>query len=61
MFMQLATLGDFGFEFTLEPSEGSVMNNRTVLHAPTEFDKHPEKDPERFLLRLWLTCEGWWR
>lgn len=38
----------------LEPGEGFLFNNFTVLHSRTEFVDWPEPAKKRLMLRLWL-------
>jgi alpha-ketoglutarate-dependent taurine dioxygenase len=41
-------------EFSLEPGQVYLINNRWVLHNRTAFEDHPEPDRRRHLVRLWL-------
>lgn len=42
------------YEVQLEPGEASFVNNRTVLHARTEFVDWEDAAKKRLMLRLWL-------
>lgn len=41
-------------DFTLEPGDLEVVNNRVVMHARHQYEDHPELDRRRHLLRLWM-------
>jgi hypothetical protein len=41
-------------EFTLEPGDLEVVNNRVVMHARSGFEDYPDLDRRRHLLRLWM-------
>lgn len=53
-FDALATSERFALHFAF--SEGDIMfvNNRTMLHARTEYEDHDDPEYKRDLLRLWL-------
>ena len=42
------------FEFTLEPGDLLVVNNRAVMHARHDYEDYPELDRRRHLFRLWM-------
>jgi hypothetical protein len=44
-------------EFTLEPGDLEVINNRIVMHAREEYEDYPDIDRRRHLLRLWMAAE----
>jgi hypothetical protein len=44
-------------EFTLEPGDLEVINNRIIMHAREEYVDDPEIDRRRHLLRLWMAAE----
>jgi alpha-ketoglutarate-dependent taurine dioxygenase len=41
-------------EFSLEPGQVYLINNRWILHNRTAFADHPEPERRRHLVRLWL-------
>jgi len=45
---------DICLHIQLEPGDAAFTNNRTVLHARTEFEDWDEPEKKRLLLRLWL-------
>lgn len=45
---------DICLHLQLEPGDAAFTNNRTVLHARTEFEDWDTPDQKRLLLRLWL-------
>lgn len=45
---------DVCLHIQLEPGDAAFTNNRTVLHARTEFEDWDESAQKRLLLRLWL-------
>ena len=45
---------DICLHLQLEAGDAAFTNNRTVLHARTEFEDWDEPDKKRLLLRLWL-------
>ncbi len=45
---------DICLRIQLEPGDAAFTNNRTVLHARTEFEDWDEPNKKRLLLRLWL-------
>lgn len=45
---------DICLRIQLEPGDAAFTNNRTVLHARTEFEDWEEPEKKRLLLRLWL-------
>jgi hypothetical protein len=45
---------DICLHIQLEPGDAAFTNNRTVLHARTEFEDWDAPEQKRLLLRLWL-------
>lgn len=45
---------DICLHVQLEPGDAAFTNNRTVLHARTEFEDWEDPEKKRLLLRLWL-------
>ena len=46
------------FQFRLEQGDALFMNNRTTLHARTEFKNGSDDARKRHLMRLWLDVPG---
>ena len=46
------------FQFRLEQGDALFMNNRTTLHARTEFKNGSDDARKRHLMRLWLDAPG---
>lgn len=44
-------------DFTLEPGDLEVINNRIVMHAREEYEDYPDVDHRRHLLRVWMAAE----
>ena len=58
-FIQLGSLEESRLEFTLDPGEAIMVNNRTVLYARGKYDDHTDEERKQLLLRIWLVCRDW--
>ena len=50
-----------GVHLDMNFQEGDIqfLNNRTILHARTDYVDHPDPAQKRHLLRLWLVMQNW--
>lgn len=55
---RIAGRDDVALRFRLEPGEGFLINNFTVLHARSGFADGATPRQRRHLLRLWLKVDG---
>jgi hypothetical protein len=54
LFDACASDPDLTLRFVLQPGETLVLNNRTVLHARTDYKDWPDQNRRRHLLRVWI-------
>ena len=57
MIQAVADADGVALEFTLEPGDLEVINNRIVMHAREAYADYPDIDHRRHLLRLWMAAE----
>jgi hypothetical protein len=50
----LAQRDDLRFDMVFEPGDIQYLNNYVAFHSRTDFRDGPQKDQQRFLMRLWL-------
>jgi hypothetical protein len=47
---------DLAMQMAFEPGDIQLLNNFTVLHGRRAYEDYPERERQRYLLRLWLRC-----
>ena len=47
----------FVLDMDYRPGDLQLLNNYTIMHARTEYEKYPDPTRERNLIRLWLTID----
>lgn len=54
LFDQCSSSPDLAVRFHLQPGQTILLNNRTVLHARTDYEDWSEPERRRHLLRVWI-------
>lgn len=50
---------DLHFKMDFAPGDIQFLNNRTVLHARSDYRDHPDPGLKRHLYRLWMMAPDW--
>ena len=59
MVAEVAARPDVYLDMHFQEGDIQFLNNRTVLHARTDYVDHPDPALKRHLLRLWLMMDDW--
>jgi hypothetical protein len=55
----VATRPGIYLDMDFQPGDFQLLNNRSIFHARTDYQDHPDPDLKRHLLRLWLMMPDW--
>ena len=56
---RIARSEEFFLDMNFEEGDIQFLNNRTIMHARTNYEDHPDVARRRHLLRLWLRVDEW--
>ncbi len=56
---RLARSEEFFLDMNFEEGDIQFLNNRSIMHARTDYEDYPEVARRRHLLRLWLQVPEW--
>jgi hypothetical protein len=58
LYNEIADSPEMHLDMDLEPGDVQLLSNHTVVHARTGYEDHPEPQPRRHLLRLWISLRS---